>query len=157
MTLALAEPGGAIIMAGLRYWERQRGGKAMPSREEIDPLDIPSLLPQVYLVNVSYDPIDFQYRLIGTDIVDHSTADYTGRRLRDLPEQRPPSQIWSLFNQAVEECRPITTRIPYLHIPGRSVEKLAAPLSSNGQRVDMLFGVIEFEPDRIEPHYNVAF
>jgi len=157
MALALAEPRGESVLAGLRYWEQQRRGKPLPSRLDIDPHDIAPLLPQVYLVNVAYDPLDFQYRLLGTEIVDHSVADYTGRRLRDLPEQRPPSQIWALYKEAVEGRRPVCTRVPYLHIPGRSVEMLATPLSSDGQRVDMLFGVIEFEVDRLEPARAIAF
>ena len=157
MTLALAEPRGETALAGLTYWERLRAGRPMPSREDIEPLDIAPLLPHVYLVNISYDPLDFRYRLIGTKIVEHSLADYTGRSLRELPEQHPPSQVWALFNQAIEERRPVCTRIPYLHIPGRSVEKLAAPLSSDGQTVDMLFGVIEFETYRTEASYRIAF
>ena len=157
MTLALADPRGDIALAGLHYWEQLRRGRPLPSREDIEPLDIASLLPQVYLVDITYDPLDFRYRLIGTRIVEHSLSDYTGRSLRDLPEQRPPSQIWALFNQVIEERRPICTRIPYLHIPGRAVEKLAAPLSSDGQTVDMLFGVIEFETYRTEASYRIAF
>jgi len=157
MTLALAEPHGDTALAGLHYWEQLRRGRLLPSRVDIEPLDIASLLPQVYLVDITYDPLDFRYRLIGTKIVEHSLADYTGRSLRDLPEQSPPSEIWALFNQAIEERRPVCTRIPYLHIPGRFVEKLAAPLSSDGGRVDMLFGVIEFEPYRTEAPYRIAF
>ena len=157
MALALAEPRGETALAGLHYWEQLRRGRVMPSREDIEPLDIAALLPHVYLVNIAYDPLDFRYRLIGTKIVEHSLADYTGRSLRDLPEQRPPSQIWALFNQAIEERRPVCTRIPYLHIPGRSVEKLAAPLSTDGQTIDMLFGVIEFETYNSEASYRIAF
>ena len=157
MRPALAEPRGDTALAGLRYWEQLRRGRAMPARNDIEPLDIAPLLPHVYLVNVSYDPLDFRYRLIGTQIVEHSLGDYTGRSLRELPEQSPPSQIWALFNQAIEERRPVCTRIPYLHIPGRSVEKLAAPLSSDGQTVDMLFGVIEFESYCTEVPHRIAF
>ena len=136
---------------GLRYWEERRRDRSMPSRADIDPLDIPDLLPQVFLVNVSRDPLEFRYRLLGTQIVRHSAADYTGKSLHDLPEQCPPSRIWSLFQRVVEECRPFSARVPYIYVPGKFVEMLATPLSDDGTNVNMLFGMVQFDPSLALP------
>ncbi len=134
------------VTAGLQYWEERRGERRMPARADIDPLHIPALLPQVFLIDVRRDPLDFGYRLLGTQIVRHSAADYTGKSLRDLPAQCPPSQMWSLFQRVVEEGRPFTAEVPYLHLPGKTVEILAAPLSVDGTNVNMIFGVVQFDP-----------
>ncbi len=136
---------------GLRYWEERRRDRCLPSRADIDPLDIPALLPQVFLVDVSQEPLEFRYRLVGTQIVRHSAADYTGRSLQDLPEQCPPSRIWSVFQRVVEERRPFSAEVPYIHIPGKSVEMLAAPLSDDGATVNMIFGIIQFDPSLAQP------
>ncbi len=136
---------------GLRYWEERRRDRGLPSRADIDPLDIPDLLPQVFLVNVTRAPLDFRYRLLGTQIVRHSAADYTGKSLRDLPEQCPPSRIWSLFQRVVEERRPWSAEVPYVYIPGKFVEMLATPLSDDGTQVNMIFGVVQFDPSLALP------
>ena len=136
---------------GLRYWEERRRDRGLPSRADIDPLDIPDLLPPVFLVNVLREPLDFRYRLLGTQIVRHSAADYTGKSLRELPEQCPPSRIWSLFQRVVEERRPSSAKVPYIYIPGKSVEMLATPLSDDGANVNMIFGVVQFDPSVAEP------
>ncbi len=136
---------------GLRYWEQRRRDRRLPSRADIDPLDIPDLLPQVFLVDVGLEPLDFRYRLVGTQIVRHSAADYTGKRLQDLPEQCPPSRIWSLFQRVVEERRPFSAEVPYIHIPGKSVELVATPLSDDGATVNMIFGMVQFDPSLSRP------
>ncbi len=148
---------------GLRYWEDRRRDRGLPSRADIDPLDIPDLLPQVFLVDVARAPLDFRYRLVGTQIVRHSAADYTGKSLNELPEQCPPSRIWSLFQRVVEERRPFSAEIPYVHIPGKSVEMQAMPLSDDGTTVNMIFGMVHFDPSLALPrtmlpnHNHVAF
>ena len=144
--LQLADPASPELIDGMAYWERICGaGRSMPGRADIDPVDIPALLPNVFLVDVEAGRRDFRYRLLGTEIVSHSVANYTGRSLRDLPAQRPPSRIWSLFEAVVAEQRPLCALIPTLGNPEKFVEKLAMPLSDDGAAVDMLFGLIKFE------------
>ena len=129
----------------------------MPGRSDLDPLDIPSILPHVYLVDVGHEPLDFSYRLLGTEIVKRSRRDYTGRRIADLPDQKSPSQIWSLYRKAVVDSAPVTAMIPYVQVPGRFVEVLAAPLSADGREVDMIFGAVDFPDDSGHPETGTIF
>ena len=92
MTAPTDEPTGAMLLALHEYWTRKRGDRAMPSRADLDPLDMVPLLPNVFLVNVQQEPLDFVYRLLGTGIVARSLRDYTGMRVADIPAQRPPSR-----------------------------------------------------------------
>ncbi len=147
LDLHLTQPQGRFVAAAHDYWKRIRGEFRMPARADLDPLDIPGLLSHVVLIDVGHDPLEFGYRLIGTEIVKRSRGDYTGKKLADLPEQRAPSQIWSLYRKAVIETADATALIPYVHIPGRFVEMLAAPLSNDGRTVNMLFGAIDFPSD----------
>ena len=48
-----------------RYWLKKRGSGAMPSRSDIDPADIPALLPYVSLVHKVGG--EFRFRLVGSD------------------------------------------------------------------------------------------
>src|SRR6185312_534525 len=61
------------------YWLAKRGQRRMPSRWDIDPAEIPRLLRNLMLIDVSHDPIRFRYRLIGSNVVDATGEDRTGR------------------------------------------------------------------------------
>ena len=37
------------VRAIYRYWDGKRNGRLMPSRADLDPVDIPKLLPDAYL------------------------------------------------------------------------------------------------------------
>jgi len=56
----------ARLQGALDYWRRQSDGKAMARRADIDPTDIPKLLPHVMLVEVLPSG-RYRYRLIGTE------------------------------------------------------------------------------------------
>src|SRR5215831_9770505 len=61
------------------YWLAKCGQRRMPSRPDIDPTQIPKLLKNVMLVDVLREPIRFQYRLIGTSVVDATGENRTGK------------------------------------------------------------------------------
>jgi PAS domain len=66
------------------YWLKRRGDRSMPRRADIDPTDIKSLLPNLFLTEFTLDPFRVRYRLIGTEIVNHAHFDFTGRYLDEL-------------------------------------------------------------------------
>lgn len=130
----------------LEYWIKIRGTRAMPSRADLDPLDIRQILPHVVLLDVASDPLDFRYRLIGTKIVSQLNNDHTGKWMSEIPHQKPPSTIWSSCETVVNQKLPMTTQIPY---EGRNKdfavsEDIVMPLSADGTNVTMLFVVIDF-------------
>ncbi len=140
----------------LDLWSSRLRGREMPAREDFDPLDMGPLLANTLLVNVNHEPLDFNYRLIGTGIVARSVRDYTGERLADLPAQRRPSRIWSLFEKAVVERRPVLAMVPQLNIPDLSVEMQALPLSEDGGIVNMLIGTVVFGDNINRPGAETA-
>ena len=66
------------------YWREKRGDGTMPARADLDPLEIPTLLPIVGLVDVLDGGARFRYRLVGTEIVDVDGHDATGRFLDEV-------------------------------------------------------------------------
>ncbi len=136
----------------LDYWIRIRGERMMPSRADLDPLDIRRILPNVVLIDVSNDPLDFRYRLIGTKIASQLNNDHTGKWMSEIPHQRPPSKIWSSCATVVTEKIPMTTEVPY---EGRNKdfsvsEDIVMPLSADGETVNMLFVVVDFFSRSVE-------
>ncbi len=60
------------------YWDGKRNGRLMPSRADLDPVDIPKLLPDICLVDVVPDARKYVYRLIGTNECAMRGRDPTG-------------------------------------------------------------------------------
>ena len=118
----------------------------MPSRGDIDPAEIAKLLPNVILMDVSHDPLDFRYRLIGTLIDAHMNDPMTGRWLSSIPHQRAPSRIWSACKRVVEEETAHSSDAPYIG-PMKDfviVEDILMPLSDDDEKVDMIFVVVDY-------------
>lgn len=138
-------PCSADLRRLLSYWEEQRGDRLIPAFKSIDPDDVRALLPIIFLVDVSVEPLDMAYRHLGPDIVSRSQGDYAGQRLHDLPSQAPPSQIWRLYEAAVVHQSPHVLFVPLIDHPSLHVEMLAMPLASKDHRVDTILGGISFD------------
>jgi len=66
------------MLAMLAYWRKIGAGRRFPSRRDLDPLDIPELLPYLTLVDVHPEPPCFVYRLVGTVASELLRRDLTG-------------------------------------------------------------------------------
>ena len=120
----------------------------MPARRDIEPAEIVGLLPYVVLIDVERDPLDFRYRLVGTGVAARFGRDHTGAHFSALMQQNKESEVWSAAVRIVEEKRPIVSRIPYVGFNRwtQYYDNLSMPLSEDDIVVNMLFGVLQFEP-----------
>src|SRR5258706_4642995 len=59
-----------------RYWDGTRNGRLMPARRDIDPADIPALLPHVSLIHKPDG--QFRFRLVGSAAAEQFGRDLTG-------------------------------------------------------------------------------
>src|SRR3546814_691455 len=71
------------IAALVAYWHSIHPPQGLPGRRHFDPVDVPWLLPHIWLLDVFRDPWRFRMRLVGTGIVAHAGRDSTGRWLDD--------------------------------------------------------------------------
>jgi len=74
----------------LAYWSGKRGERKLPSRADIDPGDLRSLLPSLIIFDCLPSFADFRYRLIGTGVVNASGRDNTGKTVREVYEAAEP-------------------------------------------------------------------
>ncbi len=102
-----------VLRAGLAHWRKLAAGRPMPRRRDLDPLDIPHLLPHVMLKDIRRAPMDFRYRLVGSTVRQHSQADYTGRWMSAIPHQGRTSVVWRVCAWVAERGRPLLLRPPY--------------------------------------------
>ena len=135
----LIEPGLRALHA---YWSAKRGARPMPARADIDPIEVPRLLPHLMLVAVSDDPLRFRFRLVGTEIVARYGAELTGRELDEIDLGGELGGVRSQYEETVRAAAPTYCRHAIETRQGKYLryERLLLPLSSDGIRVDMLLG-----------------
>lgn len=131
----------------LRYWEGKRGARLMPSRRDLDPLDIIDLLPFVVLIDVLDDPRDYRYRLVGTEVTAISHRDRTGSRYSEVEGKGPESVLWTSNETVVATRAPLSWVPPYIgpETRIRNCGNILLPLSADGETVNMIFKVVDFQ------------
>lgn len=66
------------------YWLERAAEATMPARRDIRPADIPSLLPNISLIDIEPAPRRFRFRLAGTRVRDIYDREVTGLYVDDL-------------------------------------------------------------------------
>lgn len=126
-----------------RYWDARRRGREMPARADIDPADIPRLLPILLLVDVEPGGV-LRYRLIGTEFVTVADRDVTERSFAEVFPLGPyRDYIFALYDELIDRRRPIYTEgvSPIVGSSRRRyTRRLMLPLSTDGERIDMVLG-----------------
>jgi len=130
------------------YWNSRRRNRSMPARADIDVVEIPALLPYVFLVDVLEEPLDFRFRLAGTHFRESTGQEVTGKRIVEVFPQQFGDEVRRIWGKAVEERRPVLGRGD-LWISGREYVKwegAVLPLAAPDRSINMLLGGVVFHP-----------
>jgi len=145
MNLPLPTP---FLQMAYDHWATLRGDRVMPARADFDPMDIPRALPNIVLIEVQKEPLDFLYRVVGSVIVHHSATSFSGQWMSEIPERRSPNAPWMNCQKVVESCKPSRSTIPYVgpHKEFLETTQITLPLSSavDARDVTHLLLVIDY-------------
>jgi hypothetical protein len=124
------------------YWRSKQHGDGLPARRDIDPWEMRTFLPQVFLIDVTQNPLRFWFRLVGTGVAEDYGEDITGRYVDEIDLSDAQEQVLDDYRRAVRGARRVYARLDYVKDNGQRVtyERLLLPLSSDGETVDMLLG-----------------
>lgn len=130
------------------YWCDKAAGRAMPLRADIDPIEIPKLLPDVMLVERLPEG-RYRYRLIGTGNQSEHGINATGRFLDEvLPGPDYGAHVLALYDECVATGRALYSEClffsPSRHQPERHTKVLFMPLTTDGRTANMIFVVQVF-------------
>lgn len=130
------------------YWQAKHPPRAstdsggLPGRQNIDPLEIPDLLPNIWLLDVQHEPFRLRYRLVGTGIVEARGRDQTGQWLDEAhPELASDPVYLERYRSVVASGNPSWRRGPprfWFHADFGLIENLILPLAADGTHIDML-------------------
>jgi len=135
-----------ICQAGRDHWESLKHGREAPLRSDFDPIEIPSLLPYVLLIEVVDGGRDFKYTVIGGHIRQYFLGNWTGSLISTLPHVDPDGQLMTNLKTVTETRRPIDTPVDYVG-PMKDIRKndeIILPLLDTDGTVSHLLIFIEF-------------
>ena len=142
----------ARVRAIYRYWDSKRNGRRMPSRADLDPLEIPRFLPDICLVDVVPDARRYVYRLIGTNEVAMRGRDPTGLPVGEGYFGTSAQSVFLNYDGVVRSREPRVDRDPSITSDDRFIqhESIFLPLSDDDEHVNMIlvFTVYRAAPPR---------
>lgn len=132
------------------YWRSITPATGLPGRQHLEPLDIASLLPGIWLLDVQPEPFRLRYRLVGTEAVEAIGAEVTGRWMDEAHAAIAENPGYLDRYRAVCEHRIPSWRrgIPQLWVNKQyhTLENLVLPLASDGVTVDMIVALTVYHP-----------
>jgi len=139
------------------YWQARRGARFAPARRDLDPLDLPRLLPHLLLTEVvtQTEPNGghqrrYRYRLAGTEVERHFGCSMGGRWIDELMQGRYRGYVLDLYERLVASRRPIYSQSIYGRLglerrAGMVTRRLMLPLSGDGEMIDMVLSGQTFQ------------
>ena len=130
------------------YWRSKSQERAMPSRSDIRPGDIPRLLPQLSLIDVEREPKRYRIRLAGTRLYDIYEREITGAYVDQLDWGDKAGYWAAAYRRVSESARPAQgiVRSPFMSKDHLVQFWLRLPLSDNGRDVTMILSYDAFMP-----------
>lgn len=129
---AISDP---ILQELYRYWAGIGKPGDPPARSDLDPLDIPQLLPYIALVECYEEGRRIKFRLVGTDVA--FGQDPTGKFLQDaVPAGAYGEHIAELYRIAAAGNTALYSEFAYGYtaVTGpRLIKRLFLPLSGTGE------------------------
>jgi hypothetical protein len=94
------------LIAGLEnQWNALRGERAMPRRDEIDPVHLAPWLPYLSITELHYDPFRVRYRIVGTEVARIGGEDFSHRWLDEIGWGESSIALNRLLYQCVADNR----------------------------------------------------
>ncbi len=141
------------VRAIYRYWDSKRKGRWMPSRADLDPLDIPRFLPDICLIDVVPDDRKYVYRLIGTNEVTARGRDPTGLAVGEAYFGTSKEPVFLNYDRVTQSRAPLVDREPSITKDHRFIEheSIFLPLSDDGESVNMILVFTVYTPTAPRP------
>lgn len=118
----------------------------MPRRGDIDPMDIPDLLPGICLLdvgNLNRPACEVKFRLAGNRVRDMIGYDVTGRSIEELFDSPTVEKMMENYQLIAKTLEPHyeKRRKPISDVTTAIYERVLAPLGEEGQAPEMFFGM----------------
>jgi len=111
----------------------------LPGKQHFDPVSVPRLLPNIYLIEIVGQPPRFCFRLLGENIVRSGGPGRRGKFVDELPRTATGTYLQDHLVSALESRKPVYYKGPPTlvhHAQVTSLEGIMLPLATNGIEID---------------------
>lgn len=131
------------------YWSDKKGVRGLPGRQDIDPLEMKDWLGNLMLIEFPGDITTYRIRLDGTNLEHYYGSRRTGRGIETLTSEEERDLIMEQYRPVIEEKQPAYIESDFINSDGvfSRQAKLILPLSTDGDRVDMVLVGIYFRSE----------
>lgn len=143
-------PRDAMLVALYDYWKKKRGSRAMPSRSDIDPIEIPTMLPWIIMYDVLPEG-GYAIRLMGEEVVSFLGRDATGETASEVLTPRGAEMAVRVLDGTVADRAPKFRAGKAYWSEEKSYRNFEAcflPLSPDDRTVDIILSGIRFPDER---------
>lgn len=154
----MLRPDSAPLARFPAYWDTKREGEPAPLRVSIDPTEVASLLTGIFMVDVvDGPPLDFRYRLAGSDIVQSLEYNFTGKLLSEVfPLEGMFAAIWKQYRAAISD--EVTVRLGVGGMADHNfryrvpISVTVSPLRTEpaSGRIGQLLGYVKYYRDKMQ-------
>ena len=133
------------LRALLRYWTEKSAGGLMPFRHQIEPIEIPRLLPIVLLADVT--SANATMRLLGSDATAAYGKEIRGAAITDIQFGDFTVEWLDAFFRVIQSAKPAFAAGTYRR--GKElcrIETVLMPLTEDGSSVAHVFGGLVIRP-----------
>ncbi len=129
------------------YWSGKCAGRAMPSRADIDPLEMKEWLGNLLLAEFFGSVECYRIRIDGTNLAERGGDDRTGKGIETLTSEEERAMIVAQYQQVLTDRRPAYFETEFTNSEGRFLreQKLLLPLSADGVTVNMVLAGIYYQ------------
>ncbi|RED50946.1 PAS domain-containing protein [Aestuariispira insulae] len=123
----------------LDYWQSKRKDDGFPGKSDIEPWDIQEKLGRICLLEVQQQPLDFIYRLDGSNIASAVTVDMTGRPVSEITPEIYSTAVTEALSASLDEEAPTLWHVD-IDIPPANYgyQRLVLPLTGGKAHIQYL-------------------
>lgn len=139
----------ALLRSLFDYWQSKLRNRRLPDRTDIDPIEIPKLLPNIVLLDVLPDRPDcFRYRLVGTHVVREFGREMTGRTTDDIPDARLKALAVGSFSACRDSGLPMWQEWQRPWAGVHDYERVLLPLTQGSENIAMILLGLDILADK---------
>lgn len=141
----IAEP---RIRDVFRFWLEHRPYGGIPCKKDMNPARMPaSALPNMFVYQIESDG-RIRIVLMGTEAASLFRRDETGLYLEETLPEHSGSQRMAMISKVVEKGVPLyfSGKVVLATMEQRHISRLMLPVSSDGESVEHIFGIVVAGP-----------
>lgn len=138
------------VLALDAWWHSKASARSLPDRADLDPAEIPALLPYILLSEI-VRPFRIRYRLLGTEVVKIAGMDFAGCYLDELIPPGEEEAWMDHYRLCAQSGRPVygLSTVKTLHGGTFSYQFGIWPLTKGSPEVSQFIALEDYGPHKI--------